>query len=192
MDEMEELSVQSGKSCLKWKGSNNRQEKNIKALVLDLVQAFERVSLSVVWAWATHFNFPRKILVLDDEDESGTRLCTCWSRIFESRTEDDRHHAYEIILEFVQKAPEGLTSNSLMIATKNESALGPDGTPYVFTDVLVDWVPTSCSTHLDLWWKVVLFPLFCCEQLQAHDHGDLLWPASVVSIQPSDLSSPDK
>ena len=31
-------------------------------LVLDLAKAFERVSLPVVWAWATHFCFPRKIL----------------------------------------------------------------------------------------------------------------------------------
>ena len=32
------------------------------ALVLDLAIAFERVSFPVVWAWATHLNFPRKIL----------------------------------------------------------------------------------------------------------------------------------
>ena len=29
-------------------------------LVLDLAKACERVSLRVVWAWATHFNFPRQ------------------------------------------------------------------------------------------------------------------------------------
>ena len=32
------------------------------ALVLDLANAFERVSLPVVWVWVTHFSFPRKIL----------------------------------------------------------------------------------------------------------------------------------
>ena len=32
------------------------------ALVLDLAKAFERVSLPVVWAWATHLSFPRKLL----------------------------------------------------------------------------------------------------------------------------------
>ena len=32
------------------------------ALVLDLAKAFERVSFPVVWAWATHFSFPRNIL----------------------------------------------------------------------------------------------------------------------------------
>ena len=31
-------------------------------MVLDLAKAFERVSLPVVWAWATHFSFPSKIL----------------------------------------------------------------------------------------------------------------------------------
>ena len=30
------------------------------ALVLDQAKVFERVSLPVVWAWATHFSFPRK------------------------------------------------------------------------------------------------------------------------------------
>ena len=32
------------------------------ALALDLAKAVERVSLPVVWAWATHFNIPRIIL----------------------------------------------------------------------------------------------------------------------------------
>ena len=33
-------------------------------LVLDLAKAFERVGLPVVWAWATHSNFSRKILLV--------------------------------------------------------------------------------------------------------------------------------
>ena len=32
------------------------------AVVLDLAKPFERVSLLVVWAWATHFSFPRNYL----------------------------------------------------------------------------------------------------------------------------------
>ena len=32
------------------------------ALVLDLAKALERVSLPVVWTWATHFSFLRKVL----------------------------------------------------------------------------------------------------------------------------------
>ena len=43
---------------------------------------------------------------LDDEDESGTRLCTYWSRIFEARSEDERHHAYETILRVCTHSPE--------------------------------------------------------------------------------------
>ena len=46
------------------KDSITVEEKEIKetALVLDLARAFERVSLPVVCAWTTHFNFPRKTL----------------------------------------------------------------------------------------------------------------------------------
>ena len=36
--------------------------KGAVAVVLDLAKAFERVSLPVVWALATHFSFPRNIL----------------------------------------------------------------------------------------------------------------------------------
>ena len=40
------------------------REKKIKEqpMVLDLAKAFDRVSLPVVWAWATHFLFPKKDL----------------------------------------------------------------------------------------------------------------------------------
>ena len=45
------------------------------ALVLDLAKAFERVSLPVVWAWATHFSLPRNILrVLCDYFEHQRRV----------------------------------------------------------------------------------------------------------------------
>ena len=40
----------------------HEEDEGAVALVLDLAKAFERVSLPVVWAWATHFSFPRKIL----------------------------------------------------------------------------------------------------------------------------------
>ena len=42
-----------------------KQKKRIKgasALVVDLATAFERVSLPVIFAWATHFGVSRKIL----------------------------------------------------------------------------------------------------------------------------------
>ena len=38
------------------------KDQGAAALVLDQTKAFERVSLPVIWAWATHFSFPRKIL----------------------------------------------------------------------------------------------------------------------------------
>ena len=43
-------------------GKAKAEEQGALTLILDLAKAFERVSLPVVWAWATHFNFPRKIL----------------------------------------------------------------------------------------------------------------------------------
>ena len=39
-----------------------KEDQGASALLLDLAKAFERVTLPVVWAWATHFSFPRKIL----------------------------------------------------------------------------------------------------------------------------------
>ena len=52
------------KSCWKWrrfKYQAGEEDHGAVALVLDLAKAFERVSLPVVWAWVTHFNYPRKI-----------------------------------------------------------------------------------------------------------------------------------
>ena len=43
-------------------GKAKEGEQGAVAFVLDLAESFERVSLPVVWAWATHFSFPRKIL----------------------------------------------------------------------------------------------------------------------------------
>ena len=39
-----------------------QKDQGAVAQVLDLAKALERVSLPVAWAWATHFDFPRKIL----------------------------------------------------------------------------------------------------------------------------------
>ena len=44
---------------LKYKAEG--EDRGVVALVLDLAEAFERVSLLVVWALATHFSFPRKV-----------------------------------------------------------------------------------------------------------------------------------
>ena len=46
----------------RFNGKAKEEDQGALALVLDLAKALERVSLLVVWAWATHFSFPRKIL----------------------------------------------------------------------------------------------------------------------------------
>ena len=46
----------------RFNGRVKAEDRGPVALVLDLSKAFERVSLLVVWAWATHFCFPSKIL----------------------------------------------------------------------------------------------------------------------------------
>ena len=46
----------------RFNGRAKAEDRGAVALVLDLAQAFEGVSLPVVWAWATHFSFHRKIL----------------------------------------------------------------------------------------------------------------------------------
>ena len=62
---------------------------------------------------------------LEDEDESGMRLRTCWCKIFEALTEGERHHYHETTLEFVQKAPDDIQWETdkrefhEMMATKN-------------------------------------------------------------------------
>ena len=75
---------------------------------------------------------------LENEDESGKRLCEYWGTIFQARAEDPRHHQYENILRYVQKAPYDIRwvidKNEIdeLMATKKESVLGPDGVPYSF------------------------------------------------------------
>ena len=43
-------------------GNRRKGSRGAVARVLDLAKAFERVCLPVVWACATHFSFPRKVL----------------------------------------------------------------------------------------------------------------------------------
>ena len=71
MAEMEELSRQSGEILLEMERFKYRA--GAVALVLDLRKAFERVSLPVVWAWAKHFSFARKIGVCSSKDVRRSR-----------------------------------------------------------------------------------------------------------------------
>ena len=73
---------------------------------------------------------------LENEDESGRRLCEYWGSTFQARVEGPRHHQYENILRYVQKAPDDIrwtidrTEFDELIALKKDSAPGPDGIPY--------------------------------------------------------------
>ena len=73
---------------------------------------------------------------LENEDESGRRLCEYWGTIFKARVEGPRHHQYENFLRFVQKAPDDIrwtidkTEFDELTAMKKDSAPGPDGIPY--------------------------------------------------------------
>ena len=75
---------------------------------------------------------------LENEDESGRRLCEYWSTIFQARVEGQRHHHYENILRYVQKAPDDIRwiidKNEFdeLIYTRKQSAPGPDGIPCSF------------------------------------------------------------
>ena len=73
---------------------------------------------------------------MENEDESGRRPCEYWSSTFQARVEGPRHHQYENILRYVQKAPDDIrwtidrTEFDELIALKKDSAPGPDGIPY--------------------------------------------------------------
>ena len=49
-------------SIERFNGKAKEDDQGAVALVLDLAKAFERVSLRIVWALATHISFPTKIL----------------------------------------------------------------------------------------------------------------------------------
>ena len=72
---------------------------------------------------------------LENEDEPGRRLCDYWCTMFQARA-GPRHHPYEKILRYVQKAPDDICSvidnefDKLMVT--KESAAGPDGIPCSF------------------------------------------------------------
>ena len=110
---------------------------------------------------------------LEDEDESGRRRCTNWCRGFESRTEDERHHAHETILEYVQKAPEDIQWKidkqdfDEMIATKN-LLLDPMVFPVVSAGVLVNQHPVSCSMHVNVCLRWCCLHTLCREQNRLH------------------------
>ena len=73
---------------------------------------------------------------LENEDESGRRLCEYWGTIFQTRQDSPRHFQHEDILRFVQQAPDDINwaldraEFDDLLASKKDSAPGPDGIPY--------------------------------------------------------------
>ena len=73
---------------------------------------------------------------LENEDESGRRLCEYWGTIFQARQEGPRHFQHEEILRFVRQAPDDINWTmdraefDDLLASKEDSAPGPDGIPY--------------------------------------------------------------
>ena len=55
----------------------------------------------------------------ENEDESGRRLCEYWCTIFQACVEGQRHHHYENILWYVQKAPDDI----LWVIEKKKTSL---------------------------------------------------------------------
>ena len=72
---------------------------------------------------------------LDNEDESGRRLCEYWGTIFQARVEGPRHHQHEDILRCVQQALDDIrwtidqAESDDLLALKKDTAPGPDGIP---------------------------------------------------------------
>ena len=73
---------------------------------------------------------------LENEDESGRRLCEYWRTIFQARQEGPRHLHHEEILRHVQQALDiirwtiGQTEFDDLLALKKDSAPVPAGIPY--------------------------------------------------------------
>ena len=76
-------------------------------------------------------------LPLENDDESGRRLCEYWGTIFQARVEGPRQHQHEDILRFVQQAPDDIcwtfhkAEFDELLALKKDLAPGTDGIPFV-------------------------------------------------------------
>ena len=97
----------------------------------------------------------------ENEEESGRRLCEYWGTIFQARV-GSRHHQYENILRYVQKALDDIRwvidKNEFdeLMATKKESVPGPDGIPYSFHMCAGGLGSRILFVHTNMCWRVVL------------------------------------
>ena len=73
---------------------------------------------------------------LENEEESGRRLCENWGTILQARQEGPRHFQHEEILRSVQQAPDDISWTvdraefDDLLASKKDSTPGPDGIHY--------------------------------------------------------------
>ena len=100
---------------------------------------------------------------LDNVPGVPKKLVLCLT-IFQARVEGPRHHQYENILRYVQRAPDDIrwtmdrTEFDGLIALKKDSAPGPDGIPYgAYKCAGVSWDPSSFSTLTSICWREVPF-----------------------------------
>ena len=76
--------------------------------------------------------------------------------IFQARVEGPRHHQHEEILRYVQKAPDDIrwtidqTEFDDLLASKKDSAPGPDGIPYGACRCGGVWVRSSSLMLVEL------------------------------------------
>ena len=83
----------------RFNGKAKEEDIGAVAFVLDLANALERVDLPVVWVWATHFSFPRKILQIEETDGSccGIKKSTTYLSLFMETYGLDFHHGYSVL-----------------------------------------------------------------------------------------------
>ena len=101
---------------------------------------------------------------LENEDVSGRRPCEYWSKIFEARIEGERHHCHEIMLGYVQKAPDDIRweivrneFDELMVTKKCPNQV-PMGFLKISTGAREDWVLSSSFMCINVCLRVALFP----------------------------------
>ena len=99
---------------------------------------------------------------LENEDDSGTRLCEYWGTIFQARVEGPTNHQHEDVLRYVQQAPDDICWTNKaefddLLALKKDSAPGPDGIPYGAYRCAGGWARNSSLMLTKLLWKEVLF-----------------------------------
>ena len=102
---------------------------------------------------------------LENEDESGRRLCEYWGTMFQARQEGPRHYQHEEILRFVQRAPDDINWTidqaefGDLLALKEDSAPGLDGVSCGVYRCAVALVQSFSIVLIKPYWREVLNPI---------------------------------